>query len=90
MFKAACIILASCLLLLCAPLQTLQAQAPQRFNYQGLARDAKGNPMAGQTLSLKLTLLPAADAAEAEYEEIQRVTTNAFGLYTVQIGNGTP
>jgi hypothetical protein len=71
-------------------ISTLYAQVPQRFNYQGIARDAKGNPMAGQTLSLKITLLPAADAPEAEYEEMQTVTTNAFGLYTLQIGNGAP
>ena len=69
-------------------ISTLYAQVPQRFNYQGIARDAKGNPMAGQTLSLKISLLPTADAPEAEYEEIQTVSTNAFGLYTLQIGNG--
>ena len=71
-------------------ISTLYAQVPQRFNYQGIARDAKGNPMAGQTLSLKISLLPTADAPEAEYEEIQTVSTNAFGLYTLQIGNGAP
>jgi hypothetical protein len=69
-------------------ISTLYAQVPQRFNYQGIARDAKGNPMAGQILSLKISLLPTADAPEAEYEEIQTVSTNAFGLYTLQIGNG--
>jgi len=69
-------------------LSPLHAQVPQRFNYQGIALDAKGNPMAGKTLSLKISLLPAADAPEAEYEEMQTVTTNAFGLYTLQIGNG--
>jgi len=67
-----------------------QAQSPQRFNYQGIARDAKGNPLAKQTMSLKLAILPTADATQPEYEEIQTVTTNEFGLYTLQIGNGTP
>ncbi|MBK6821260.1 MAG: hypothetical protein IPG85_17340 [Bacteroidetes bacterium] len=33
--------------------------------------------------------MPTADAINAEYEEIQ-VTTNEFGLDTIQIGNGTP
>jgi hypothetical protein len=61
---------------------------PQKFNYQGIARDAKGNPLAHQRMTLKLTLLPTSDATEGEYEEIQTVMTNEFGLYTLQIGNG--
>ncbi len=65
-----------------------KAQAPKKFNYQGIARDAKGNPMANQKLSLKLSVLPTQDATAAEYEETQLVTTNEFGLYTLQIGNG--
>ena len=66
------------------------AQVPQKFNYQGIARDTKGNPMAQQRMTLKLTVLPTSDATEGEYEEIQSVTTNEFGLYNLQIGNGTP
>jgi len=67
---------------------SLYAQVPQKFNYQGIARDAKGNPMGGKTLSLKLSVLPTSDASAAEYEEVQTVSTNEFGLYTLQIGNG--
>ena len=59
----------------------LYAQVPQKFNYQGIARDVKGNPLSGQTLGVKLTLLSTTDAVEGEYEEVQTVTTNAFGLY---------
>jgi hypothetical protein len=44
--------------------------------------------MANQKLSLKLSVLPTQDATAAEYEETQLVTTNEFGLYTLQIGNG--
>ena len=69
---------------------SLQAQVPQKFNYQGIARDTKGNPMAQQRMTLKLTVLPTSDATAGEYEEIQSVTTNEFGLYNLQIGNGTP
>jgi len=65
-----------------------RAQVPQKFNYQGIARDAKGNPMSQKTMSLKLSVLPTADATSPEYEEIQSVTTNEFGLYTLQIGAG--
>jgi hypothetical protein len=67
----------------------LKAQVPQKFNYQGIARDTKGNPMGKQTLGIKLSVLPTADATTPEYEEVQTITTNEFGLYTLQIGNGT-
>jgi hypothetical protein len=67
---------------------SLHAQVPQKFNYQGIARDAKGNPLANKQLGLKISVLPTQDAAQAEYEETQVVTTNEFGLYTLQIGNG--
>ena len=66
-----------------------QAQVPQKFNYQGIARDTKGNPLAKQIMSLKIIVLPTSDASEGEYEEMQSVTTNEFGLYNLQIGNGT-
>ncbi|QLH45956.1 MAG: hypothetical protein HWD58_10225 [Bacteroidota bacterium] len=67
---------------------TLNAQVPQKFNYQGIARDSKGNPMGKQTLGIKLSVLPTSDATTPEYEEVQTITTNEFGLYTLQIGNG--
>ncbi|MBK7588220.1 MAG: hypothetical protein IPI22_07725 [Bacteroidetes bacterium] len=68
---------------------TAMAQVPQLFNYQGIARDAKGNPLSNKKMSLKLSVLPTSDASVAEYEETQLVSTNEFGLYTLQIGNGS-
>ncbi len=67
----------------------VHAQVPQKFNYQGIARDAKGNPLANKQLGIKISVLPTQDAVQSEYEETQLVTTNEFGLYTLQIGNGT-
>jgi hypothetical protein len=45
--------------------------------------------MAEQKMSLKISVLPTSDATTPEYEEIQTVNTNEFGLYTLQIGAGT-
>lgn len=82
-FKSILFLLAFCLLG-----DYVIAQVPQKFNYQGIARDEKGNPLVNQQLALKLTVLPTSDAVVAEYEETQLITTNEFGLYTLQIGNG--
>jgi hypothetical protein len=67
---------------------SVKAQVPLMFNYQGIARDQKGNPISNQTMSLKIAILPDANAVNAEYEETQSVSTNEFGLYTLQIGAG--
>jgi hypothetical protein len=75
--------------LLSAAIGNMQAQAPQKFNYQGVARDAQGNPFAKKSIALKISILPSADATEPEYIETQQVSTNEFGLYALQIGGGT-
>ena len=64
----------------------LQAQAPQKFNYQGIARTGAGVPMVNQALGLKISIL---DGNTAQYVEKHTVMTNDIGLYTLQIGGGT-
>lgn len=65
----------------------LQAQAPEKFNYQGIARSSSGEALANQALGVQISIL---DGSTAEYVETHTVTTNGFGLYTLQIGTGTP
>jgi len=36
---------------------TCFAQAPAAFNYQGVARDLSGTPIANQSISLKISIL---------------------------------
>jgi Collagen triple helix repeat (20 copies) len=66
------------------------AQAPQAINYQGVARDASGNPLANQQLGLRITIHNTLPNGPIDYQETFTVSTNQFGLYTVQIGKGTP
>ncbi|HRN38352.1 MAG TPA: tail fiber domain-containing protein [Flavobacteriales bacterium] len=65
---------------------SMQAQAPQKFNYQGIARNTSGQPLANQALGLRISIL---DGTTAQYVETHNATTNNFGLYDVQIGGGT-
>jgi hypothetical protein len=63
------------------------AQAPQKFNYQGAARDGAGKALASKTISMRISIL---DGSTPQYVETHTgVTTNAFGLFNVQIGGGT-
>ncbi|MDQ7916589.1 tail fiber domain-containing protein [Mesonia sp. MT50] len=64
-----------------------QAQTPEKFNYQGIARNNQGEPMASQDLGLKISII---NGSTAIYSETHQVTTNNFGLYSLAIGDGTP
>lgn len=68
---------------------TANAQAPQKFNYQGVARNAAGLPLVSQSIGLRLTILDGTSSGPAQYSETHTVTTNAYGLYNVAVGGGT-
>jgi len=70
-------------------LSTLFAQVPQAFNYQAIARDVSGNILAGQAVGLRISLLQGGSAGTLVYEERQVPVTNQFGLFTIEIGQGT-
>jgi sulfur relay (sulfurtransferase) DsrF/TusC family protein len=66
------------------------AQAPQGVNYQGVARDNLGNPLTNQALGLQLTIHQGSSTGTVVYKENHFPTSNQFGLYSVQMGMGTP
>jgi hypothetical protein len=80
-FLSIAAILLSCLLM---------AQAPQAFDFQGVARDASGNVMSSQGISLRISILAGTPGGDVAYQETHSVTTSPFGLFTIQVGNGTP
>ena len=85
------------ILALCPALFALRpaaAQVPQGFNYQAIARDGSGNPIVGATIKVKLSLLTDTLGFRAGTggtylweEEHTGVVTNAFGLFTIVLGN---
>nr|MBK9652411.1 DUF1566 domain-containing protein [Bacteroidota bacterium] len=66
------------------------AQAPQAIPYQGVARNASGNIVANQNISLRFTVRDLTiNGFVDSYKETHSVTTNTLGLFTVNIGQGT-
>ncbi len=63
------------------------AQTPQLINYQAVARNNSGQALANQTIKVRISL-NASDGSSATtfYSETRSVTTNALGLFNVQIG----
>lgn len=62
------------------------AQAPAFFNYQGVARNAVGNALVNKSIRLRLTIHEGSATGIPVYTETRLVTTNAFGLFNVQVG----
>jgi len=63
------------------------AQAPGIFNYQGVARNSVGNVLQSKNISLRLTIHNNTANGPTVYAETRSVTTNAFGLFNVQVGS---
>ncbi|MBI5219289.1 MAG: hypothetical protein HY958_10205 [Bacteroidia bacterium] len=65
------------------------AQSPQLINYQAVARNTGGQLIINQNISVRISILSGSPAGTAEYSETHAVTTNQFGIFTIQIGGGT-
>lgn len=69
------------------------AQTPQAFNYQGVARDAAGTPIANRTISVLFTIsfkTAVDDLWSSVYQESQVLTTNNLGLFSAKVGTASP
>lgn len=81
------------LLLFCVLLKAQIApypQVPAIFNYQGVARNSAGQPLANQSIKVISSIIVPPDqvfgGAQFYYEK-RAVTTNAFGLFSIQVGS---
>ncbi len=65
------------------------AQAPNAIPYQGVARNAAGNILAAQPISLRVSIHDISASGTVVFSETHAVTTTALGLFNVNIGSGT-
>ncbi|MFN5620396.1 MAG: LamG domain-containing protein [Flavobacteriales bacterium] len=63
---------------------------PAFINYQAVARNAGGDPLANADVQVRFTLLADSLGGATEYSETHALTTNALGLFTTAFGAGTP
>src|ERR1700712_4215512 len=76
------------LIVFCITVFNANAQAPNKFNYQGIARNSNGSPMAAQNIALRISILDGGTTGIIVYTETQNATTNNYGLYNIAIGGG--
>jgi hypothetical protein len=91
-------IIAAAALLLASSVALAQG-VPQRINYQAVAIDADGDPIPGYDMvgrpidnaemDMRLTVLDGSPSGAERFKETHTVRTDAYGLFTLEIGGGT-
>ncbi|MCP4437478.1 MAG: hypothetical protein GY810_00755 [Aureispira sp.] len=77
------------LLLLIVGTISVDAQVPQSFQYQAVARANTGLPLANQAVSIRLSVVQGTPTGIIIYSETHSPTTNQYGLFTLDVGAGT-
>jgi len=74
---------------LCLPFIGFTQTVPQGINYQAVARDANGDVLMNQNLTIQFSVISDITTSAVSWQETHTVTTNDYGLYTAIIGQGT-
>lgn len=77
-------------LLLFSQASFAQTSVPDGINYQAIARNASGSVFVNQNVAVRISILQGSSTGPVQYSERHTATTNAFGLFTLKIGAGTP
>jgi hypothetical protein len=65
------------------------AQAPQKFSYQAVIRNSDDALIINTQVGMKISILQTSTTGLAVYEETHLPVTNANGLISIEVGNGT-
>jgi len=76
-------------LVLAGACMTLQAQVPNGINYQAMALDTAGNPLQNQTIGIRMGIVEQNSSNAPVYQETHALSTDASGIFSLQIGMGT-
>lgn len=73
-------------------LVNLQAQAPQKLNYQAVVRNTSNALVVNTAVGVRVTILQGSATGTEIYKETYSPNpqTNANGLLTLEVGTGTP
>ena len=68
---------------------TFAQSVPQGINYQAVARDANGDLLMNQALTIQFSVISDISTGNISWQENHQDTTNDYGLFTAIIGQGT-
>ncbi len=69
---------------------SLFAQAPEKMSYQTVVRNSANALVSNQNVGIRISILQNSPTGTALYVETHNATTNANGLASIEIGNGSP
>ena len=58
------------------------------INFQGIARNASGEPLVNQKITLRFAVIQSTESGTVEYQETKEITSNGQGMFSVVIGDG--
>jgi hypothetical protein len=67
----------------------IQAQAPQKFSYQAVIRNASNQLIENQSIGLRVSILQGSAIGNAIFSELHAPVTNSNGLISIEIGGGS-
>lgn len=65
------------------------AQTPEKMSYQAVIRNSSNTLVTNSLIGMRISILQTSPSGTAVYVETQTPTTNANGLVSIEIGNGT-
>ncbi len=68
---------------------TVWAQSPEKMSYQAIIRNSSDALVTNQSVGMHISILQGSPTGTLVYEETQTPTTNANGLVSIEIGEGT-
>ena len=77
------------LFVVCLCATGLTAQTPEKISYQAIVRNSSDAILANANIGMQISILEGSSNGTAVYVETQTPTTNANGLVSIEIGNGT-
>ncbi|MCR6720995.1 MAG: hypothetical protein NVV59_12075 [Chitinophagaceae bacterium] len=81
-----------CCILSATNAQTINfSEVPYKVNYQGVARNAQGQPIASQPIKVRASLIAETETGTQQkfYSAVHSVTTNPVGLFSFQLDGNT-
>ncbi|MBR4535522.1 MAG: hypothetical protein IKO62_02560 [Bacteroidales bacterium] len=67
----------------------LWAQTPQKMTYQAVVRNANNSLVVNQNVRVRISILQGSESGSPVYVETHEPSTNANGLMTVEVGDGS-
>lgn len=74
------------LLVVLLTIKVTNAQVPNQFNYQAVARNSQGQSIPNASIRTRFTILDGSATGTNVYSEVRLLTTNQLGLFTAAIG----